>query len=344
MKIFSGAELNRLLPYPDLMQALQESFAGFRTQGWIIPQRSVVETKDGTMITMPAADRSHLGIKVVTVFKGNADKGLPVVQALYMLFDAATGTALAQLDGDTLTALRTAATSALASKFLARKDASVLSIFGAGVQARAHISALLQTQPAVRKVFICSRTQQRARRLLAEMVEDERSRQQSESLASRGSDPWPIRMRPIAAFSESDIQYEVTDAETAVLQADILCTCTTSTTPVFRGAWLKPGAHINAIGAFQPATREIDDETVRGARIFMEIRESVMAEAGDLLIPLGAGIISERDILGDLPALASGAAPGRKTSDEITLFKSTGHALEDLTAAKMAFKSAVTGA
>src|SRR2546428_4838219 len=145
MKFISGAELNRLLLYPDLVRALQESFASYYAHGWIIPQRTVAEIKQGTLITMPAADASHLGIKVITVFKANADKGIPVVQALYMLFEAATGTPLAQLDGDTLTARRTAATSALASKLLAREEASALSVLGAGLQGRAPFAARMRT-------------------------------------------------------------------------------------------------------------------------------------------------------------------------------------------------------
>ncbi|HEY3127918.1 MAG TPA: hypothetical protein VGL91_00530, partial [Acidobacteriota bacterium] len=237
MKFISGTELNRLLVYPDLVRALQESFARYRAHGWIIPQRTVAEIKQGMLITMPAADALHLGIKVITVFRANADKGIPVVQALYVLFEAATGTPLAQLDGDTLTARRTAATSALACRLLARKEASVLSVFGAGVQARAHIAALLQTHAALRKVLICSRNQQRARQLAAEM---ESSQKKSEGAASHCSG-----LRPIHGTLPADagIEYQVTAAETATRQADILCTCTTSPTPVFRGDWLKPGVH-----------------------------------------------------------------------------------------------------
>ncbi|HEV8130271.1 MAG TPA: ornithine cyclodeaminase family protein [Acidobacteriota bacterium] len=323
MKILSASQTEALLPYPKLIAALQDAFAGFRSEPWIVPQRNVTHTGDGMVLTMLAADKQHLGIKTVTVFPKNAHRRLPVVQAIYLLFDGATGTPLSQLDGDVLTARRTAATTALASKFLARKDSRGLSLFGAGVQARAHIGAMLETFPEIEVVWICSRNHRHAEECAKEMAEQIRARQslQSGSVTKSGL---PL--------------FQATDAETAARQADILCTCTTSPTPVFNGQWLKPGAHVNAVGAFQPDARELDDESIRRASIFVEIYESVLAEAGDLLIPLRSGVIYEENILGDLPALLSGKCEGRTEAEQLTLFKSTGHALEDLTAAKTALQ------
>ncbi len=228
--------------------------------------------------------------------------------------DGATGAPLAVIDGQALTLWRTAAASALAATFLARKNASRLVMVGAGALAPYLVAAHASVRP-IAEVLIWNRNPQRAEKLAAELNE--------RAITS------PLRGDSIALAATADL-------EAAVRAADIVSCATLAAEPLVKGAWLKPGAHLDLVGAFTPKMREADDEAVRRARVFVDTRQGALKEAGDIVQPLEAGVIGESDIVGDLFDLCRGKVEGRTSPDEITLFKSVGTALEDLAAAILA--------
>ena len=319
MRVISREELGRLFTFPELIEALQAAFK----RGAVVPVRHhhTIELPDepaATLLLMPAwdeaaADRGaparFMGVKVVSIFPGNSARGEPSVSGTYLLMAGETGRPLAAIDGGALTLWRTAAASALAASFLARQDAARMLMVGAGSLAPFLIRAHATVRP-IRDVAVWNRGPERAVRLAA---------------ALRG-EGYPAEA--------------VSDLQSAVRQADIISCATLSADPIVRGEWLKPGAHLDLVGAFTPAMREADDAAVRRARIYVDTRAGALGEAGDILQPLRAGIISEADIRGDLPELCRGEAEGRRSGDEITLFKSVGTALEDLTAAALAYARA----
>jgi ornithine cyclodeaminase/alanine dehydrogenase-like protein (mu-crystallin family) len=286
----------------DAVSALE---SGFADELPITPQRMVVERGAEQLILMPAAGAMGSGVKLVTLQSENPGRGLPLIQGVYALFAAETLSPLAFFDGAELTRLRTPAVSALATKYMARPDARRLLVFGAGVQARAHVEAM-QSVRAIDHVTIVDPAQAPAQALV-------------EDLRAQG------------------IEAEVGTAE-QIGSAEIVCTCTTSPTPLFDGEWLAPGTHINAMGSYQPHTREIDSATCARSRIAVESREAVMAEAGDLLLAIGEGVIAEGDVIAELAELARGARV-REDDEQITLFKSVGVAFEDLIVAAAAFRA-----
>jgi ornithine cyclodeaminase len=251
---------------------------------------------------MPAWGEAGVGVKLVTLTGSNPGLGLPFIHALYVLFDAETQAPVATLDGAALTALRTAAVSGLATRLLAREDASRLVLFGAGVQARSHLEAMRAVRP-IEEVVVVSRGAGRA----AALVE----RADAAGLRARVGMP-------------SDVS-----------SADLVCTCTTSERPVVEGARLAAGAHVNAIGAYLATMRELDTEAVRRSKVVVDTREAAFAEAGDLLIPLGEGAIGREHVLADLAELVRGAEV-RTSADDVTLFKAVGVAFEDLIVARAA--------
>lgn len=302
LPVIDAEGLRRALPMGAAIDALERAFGGALPQA---PLRSHVATPAGTLLVMPAAGAEGVGVKLVTLTPSNPDRGLPLIHALYALFDAETQAPLALLDGAALTALRTGAISGLATRYLARPEAARLVVFGAGVQARSHVEAMRAVR-AVEHVTVVSRTRERAEALAAE-----------------------LRASGLAA--------EVGEPE-AVAEADLVCTCTTSPTPVFDGRRLASGAHVNAVGAYTPETRELDTEAVARARVVVETREVAMAEAGDLLIPMREGRIGPEHVLADLAELVRGAAV-RRSAEDVTAFVSVGVATEDLVVARAALEA-----
>ena len=290
-------ELARRLPMEAAIDALETAFRDGDPSAAQL--RSHVDTPRGTLLLMPAIGEPGVGVKLVTLTQANPELGLPLIHAIYVLFDAESQAPCLLVDGSALTALRTAAVSGLATRYLARTDASRLVIFGAGVQARAHLGAMAAVRP-VRELTVVSRTKARAEQLV-------------EIARAMGIDP---------AVGEPG----------AVATADIVCTCTTATEPLFDGASLAEGAHVNAVGAFQPHARELDSETVQRARVVVETRAAVMEEAGDLLIPIGEGLVAIEHLVADLQEVVRGAEV-RRDADDITLFESVGLAFEDLAVA-----------
>lgn len=266
-----------------------------------------------SLLMMPAWRSGHrLGVKLVTVFPGNAQRGERSVAAVYVLFDARDGRPLAMLDGDEITARRTAGASAYAARFLARADAQHLVMVGAGRQARGLIEAHASVRP-IDRISLWSRTGAHAVAAAREMARDG---------------------LPVTACA---------DLEAAVRTADIVSCATLSTTPLVRGAWLAPGMHVDLVGAFRSHMRESDNALVQRADVvIVDDRTAVLAEGGDIVQAIRSGAIGESSIAGSLRDLANGAHPGRVNDGQITVFKSVGFALEDLAAAE-AVLDAVTG-
>ncbi|MCU1502909.1 MAG: ornithine cyclodeaminase [Ilumatobacteraceae bacterium] len=293
------AELRELLPMAAAIDALDAAFAaGMPHQ----PAREHHDVGGSTLLVMPAWSALGTGIKLVTVAPGNRQLGLPTIHGVYALFEAGTGRPLAMIDGGALTALRTAAVSGVATRHLARADASRVVILGAGPQAVAHAEAMATVYGDV-EIGLVGRDPQR----LADAVRQ---------LTDRG-------MRVVAAGRDD------------IAVADVVCLCTTSAQPVVARDGLADGVHVNAIGAFTPQTREVDTATVLAARVFVESLSAALGEAGDLLIPIGEGLWSARLIAGSLPDVVAGRV-GRRSAAEITLYKGVGLAAEDLVVAAAA--------
>jgi ornithine cyclodeaminase len=265
----------------------------------------------GTLLLMPAWDGRFVGIKIATVVPGNAARAIASVQATYLLLDGATGRPLAALEGRELTLRRTAATSALASRYLSRPDSARLLLVGAGALAPYLARAHALVRP-IREIMVWNRTPAPAEATSSALAAE---------LAAKG-----ITVRATV------------DLAGAVANADIISTATLATEPILRGAWLKPGQHLDLVGSFRPHMREADDETLRRASLYCDSREAATKESGDLVGPLERGVIVPETIRGDLFDLAGRVGPARTGPDEITLFKSVGHAFEDLAAAILAFE------
>jgi ornithine cyclodeaminase len=291
----------------DVVAAADALADAFRTGVSVeAPQRSQLPMGDATFLTMPAAGVVHgrtlAGAKMVTVRPDNREFGRPSLHATYVLFGGPAAAPLAILDGYALTNLRTSAVSALATRLLADPGASVLVIFGAGAMAHAHLEAMCAVRP-IREVIVVGRDAARAEALVC------------------------------AARARDLVAHTGTPGDVAL--AAIVCTCTTSATPLFDGSRLAAGAHVNAVGSFQPHTRELDDATVRRGRVVVEDRAAALAEAGDLRIPLESGVLGRDAVVADLGELCSGHRV-RRSREEVTVFKSVGLAMEDLVVAAAA--------
>jgi ornithine cyclodeaminase/alanine dehydrogenase-like protein (mu-crystallin family) len=316
------ADVRRLLDPLQLCAALESAFRD-RYPSISLPPRTHVELAHGIFLAMSCYDRAvgSLGMKLVLVrdqahthAAAHPDSAAAAltegrVQATYLLLDPETAQPRLTIAANYLTDLRTAATSAVATKYLARPDASTLGILGTGRLARTHLSVL----PLVRdfqRVLICGRTPSRS----AEFVH---------LLSQEVSTELP------------ELTITAADARTCAAQSDVLCTCTSNSAPLFDGRDLRPGTHLNLVGAFRAQTREVDTHTVQRSRVVVDTYGSALSEVGELLIPLQEGAITRDHIAADLHELVSGTKQGRRSPEEITLFKSVGCALEDLVAAEL---------
>lgn len=306
MQIVDANTIDKVLDEVAVADALRDMFR----DGCEQPVRhhhgmDVPNEPEATLLLMPAwQPGSALGIKIATVFPGANTRGLPAVQASYLLLDAVTGQPQAMLDGARLTVWRTAAASALAARYLARRDAAEMVILGAGALAPFLVRAHLAATP-VKRVTVWNRNFDKAAAMAAD-------------LAGCGAD-----------VGASD------DLEGAVRQADLISCATLSQEPLVQGEWLKPGAHLDLVGGFTPVMRETDDEAIRRSTVFVDTIDGAPVEAGDIVKPLESGAMTMDDIAADLFNLCRGEHQGRSSDTEITLFKSTGAALEDLAAARL---------
>lgn len=309
--VLSADDVTKLLPIRECITVMREALAALARGKAFVPLRMVMRLPDqsGFLGLMPGhispdgGRAAALGMKAVSVFPGNAQRGIDTHQGAVLLFEADTGRLSALMDGSTITAIRTAAVSGVATDLLAQPEAADLAILGAGVQARTHLEAIAAVRP-LRQVRVWSRTPEHAERLVA------------------------------AAKSRCDASVvAAATAEDAVRNADIVATVTASPEPVLQRAWLKAGVHINAVGSSIPTAREIDTATMKGARLFVDRRESALNEAGDVLIPMREGAFGADHIEAELGEVVIGKNPGRRSPDELTLFKSLGLAVEDVASA-----------
>ncbi len=310
IRVFSREEVRKLVPMSAAIVAVKEAFAQLSNGSAVVPIRAhlPVQKHDGISLFMPAylGGSDLLGIKTVSVFPKNVDAGIPTINALVTLLDARTGQPKAVMDGTYLTALRTGASSGAATDLLARKDAHVAAIFGAGVQGRTQLEAVCEVRN-IEKAVVYDPNSDAALSFADEM-------------AKRGG---KIPQQIVVAKKPAD----------AVKDADVICTVTTSGTPVFEDADVKEGTHINAAGAYTTDTREIPELTIQRASLFVDSREACWAEAGDLVIPRDKGLIQESDIKAELGELVTGKHQGRVSENEITFFESVGNAVQDVAVA-----------
>jgi ornithine cyclodeaminase/alanine dehydrogenase-like protein (mu-crystallin family) len=305
--VVSQPEVKRLLPMAECIAVMEEALSALARGQALLPLRQVLMLPEGqgAFGAMPGhlSSPAALGIKVITVFPGNHGTEYDSHQGAVLLFETERGRLLAILDASSITAIRTAAVSAVATRALARADARTLGLLGTGVQAATHLEAMALVRP-LRRVRVWSRDPAHVQRF----VERERARRGLEVEAA-GS------------------------AEEAVTDADVVCTVTASREPVLQGAWLRPGTHVNAVGASLRSARELDTAAVARSRVFVDRRESAWNEAGDLLMPRAEGAIAEDHVQAELGEVLVGRAPGRRSDEDITLFKSLGLAIEDVASA-----------
>jgi alanine dehydrogenase len=314
MLVLSRADLERVLETAAVIEVIESAFSEAAAgRASALPRAVLPMAKGGVFVGMISAlpRRQALGAKLVTVVEANRKRGLPTLHASYLLSDPETGAPLAFMEAGFLTAIRTGATSAVAAKHLARPDSRRVACFGAGVQAEFQLRCLKDALPI-------------------------------ESVAVVGRDParaWAFAARMRGALR---VPVEVTrDRRAAVREADVVTCATTSSRPVFAGRDLRPGVHVDAVGAFRSTTREVDVETVKRARVVVDTYHGAWAEAGDLLIPIKAGAITRRHVRAELAEVVALRKPGRTRPEEITLFKSVGWAPEDAAAARLAYDRAL---
>jgi len=312
--ILARKDLERILTMGDTISAMEAAFKENASGGAVVPTRVSVSIPKaaGWMGVMPAylEERNALSTKIVTVFDRNPSRNLPTTMATVFLCDPATGELISVLEGSYLTAFRTGGLGGLAAKYLSREDASTVGVIGAGVQARTQLIALVE----VRKIT-----------------------------AVKVYDILKEKSSAFAAEMRQNLKIEVescSSADEAIKGSDIVVTVSTSKEPVLDGRFVKPGTHINAFGNYKPNERELDTETVVKSKVFVDLKEAALAEAGDLIIPIREGRIKRTHILGELGEILIGAKPGRKSDRDITLFKSVGIGIQDCAVASLAYTKA----
>lgn len=313
MLALGRSDLKTLVPMRDAIELMKVAFAELSAGRAESPLRSVLEVNhDPSMLLMmpgyvPA--EGALGFKAVSVFQGNPARNLPIIHAVVCLFDHVSGQPLAIMDGSWVTALRTGAVSGAATDLLARPDANVLTVIGAGVQGVTQAAAVCAVRP-IEKIIAVDRNDEILNRFIAAVSRD-----------------WPELASRVSV---------TTDAADAVRQADVICTATTARQPVFDDRDVRPGTHINAVGAFTPEMQEIPFETVGRSGIWVDEVAAALAEAGDLIKAISSGVITQADIEHELGNLAAGREPGRHDDAQVTFFKSVGNAVQDVVVARRA--------
>jgi len=311
-------DIRLLVSMERAIELVKVAFADLSAGRATAPIRSAIEVEPGsaTTLVMPAyvPAAAALGVKVVSVFAGNPARGLPRIRSIVCLIDPDTGTPLAIMDGAYLTALRTGAVSGAATDLLARPDARTLTVIGAGAQAEMQAVAVAAVRP-IQRIVVVARSQTRLDQFQAKMAEN-----------------WPA----ISGIIET-----TTGVPEAVRAADVICAATTSKTPVFDDADVQPGTHINGVGSFTPSMQEIPAETVSRSIVVVDHLQAAREEAGDLIVPLASGIITEGHFARELGQLVSGDVTGRRLPADITFFKSVGNAVQDMAVGRYAYDEAL---
>jgi alanine dehydrogenase len=317
MRILSGTDVAAAVSMPEAIDAVAAAFAQLSSGEADVPLRGHLHSPqvDGVTLLMPARTggaAAAIGVKIVSVFPQNRRRAEPTIYALVNLFDAETARPLAVLDGTRLTALRTGAASGAATRLLARPESHTLALFGAGGQAWPQLQAVLAVRP-IDNIWIVNRTRDRAALLAG-------------------------RLR--AEGYRGDVRIAV-EPQQALAEADIICTATSSSTPLFTADAVRPGTHINAVGAFTPQMAELPLDLMPQARIVVDQRAAAWAESGELVQAQAAGLIAANHALTEIGELVAGRAVGRTVTDEITVFKSVGNAVQDLAVAALAYRRAL---
>ncbi len=304
---FTEEDIRTKVPMHKAVELMREAFLQLSNGGATVPMRTIIEnlSHTGRALFMPSYSSAFglFGLKMVTVFESNESADLPIIQGKVLVTDARNGSPLAILDAEYLTALRTGAASGLASDVLARKDSTVLALFGTGAQAESQLTGVMAVRP-IEEVIIFGKTEKKA-----------------------------------LAFCESignkyKVSLHVGEVSRDLRHADIICTATTSSNPLFNSTEIKRGVHINAIGAFKPTMQEIPPATVQQSCLVVDQRDAALSEAGDIMIPIQQGLIGPEHIHAELGEIISGSRVGRTADNQITLFKSVGNAIQDLAIAQ----------
>lgn len=318
MLILSRKEVQRALPMDQMIGATKDAYGALSAGKAVVPQRIhlPIQPHGGMSLFMPAylehPENEALAVKIVSVFPGNTDRGLPIIHGAVLVLEADTGRPVALLEGGSLTAIRTGAASGAATDILARMDSKVAAIFGAGIQSRTQLEAIC-TVRRIEKVLVFDPQPEIVTKFISEMA---------------GYGPVP-----------DDIRQAGTPQE-AVSMADVICCATTSSQPVFEDQHLMPGVHINGVGSYTPAMQEIPPQTVERSALFVDSRSAALGEAGDIIQPIQEGRFDEHHIRAELGEIINGEKPGREFSDQITFFKSVGVAVQDVAAARLALVNA----
>lgn len=313
----NAQEIEALLTMEDAIAAVEEGFRQLALGNVLLPQRLGVSVTQhgGWGAAMPAyvgGTIEGLGLKLVTLYTANPERhGLAAIQATLLLLDPHTGQLLAVMDAAALTALRTGAASGVATRYLARADASTATIFGAGVQGRTQLAAICAVRP-IRRAWVVDRRPEAAADFAA-------TTSRSLGLAVEPTD----------------------DTRAAVEAADVIATATTAHEPLFDGRWLRPGTHINGVGSHTPGVREVDTVTIQRALVVVDQTSACLTEAGDLILPIREGAFAEAQVHAQLGEIIAGLRPGRTRADEITFFKSVGLAIQDVAAAMAIYRKAL---
>lgn len=312
IKVLSEEDIKKTLSMREAIEVMSDVFSKLSKGELEMPIRSVTDFGDNTVFYKPAASKTDdaVGIKLLTQVNGNRERNLPVIQGLMMLVDYTDGRFLSIMDGTYITALRTAAASGLATKLLARKDARVAAIFGAGAQGRTQLLAICEARN-IEKVYIFDLNAD----AVSEYIKDMSGKVTAELIKGASNE--------------------------CLQEVDVICTVTTSPRPLFRLSELKKGVHINAIGSFKPTMNEIAADVVAASELYLDHKESVIAESGDIINPLRDGVITEAHIKGEIGDAVNGAVQGRTNDMQITLFKSVGVAVQDLATANRVYRKAV---
>jgi len=316
MLILTAANVRKVLPMSEAIEAMKKAYASLSSGTAVVPLRTrlPIPNSEALSLFMPAfvnsQDGNALAIKVVSLFPNNPARGLAYIQAAVLVFDPETGQAIALLEGSSLTAIRTGAAGGAAIDLLARKNSKVVAVFGAGAQGRTQLEAACSARK-IETAYVYDANGEKAQTFAKDM---------------QGKLAKDIR---VAA-----------NAKEAIQNADIICTATTSRTPVFNDQDLKAGTHISAVGSYTPEMQEVPAETLQRAKIFVDSRFASLEEAGDLIQPIRAGLFDESYVHAELGELVLGKVSGRESQEEITYFKSVGIAVQDAMAAQVALNNA----
>lgn len=318
MLALSKQDIQQLVPMAEAVNLMKTAFLELKEDRAVVPLRSSVDIVPDKAVTllMPAymPGIEALGFKVVSIFQDNLSKGLPTANAMVCMIDVDTGVPTAILNGSYLTALRTGAVSGASAELMSRADARHLVVIGAGAQGVTQAAAVCAVRD-IERIHVVYRSEESWERYQHMIAED-----------------WPELSERLAG---------TTDTEGVVRGADIVCLATTSRTPVFEDAWIKDGTHVSGVGSFRPEMQEAPAEFVARARVVVDMKEHALEEAGDLIVPIRDGVISEDHILGELADLVQGNLKGRKQESDVTFFKSVGNAVQDMTVAKAAVREAL---